>query len=70
MNVREIEPIIRIVLYIVAGYMIHAGLPKEIADMLIVDPVLFETISQVIGLVIAGVTFVWWRLAKMWGRET
>lgn len=70
MNVSEFEPVIRISLFVASGYLINAGLPPEMANMIISDPVIFEAVSQVVGLLVAGVTFAWWRLAKRWGRAT
>ena len=70
MNLSEFEPVIRISLFVASGYLFNAGLPPEIASGILNDPVIFEAVSQVIGLVVAGATFVWWRLAKRWGRAT
>ena len=57
----------RIILYIVAGALLGAGwINDEIARYIRVD----ADVQVLAGGVIAGLTVVWWRIAKRFGWAT
>lgn len=59
--------IARILLYILAGVLLNAGwVNDEIADFIRLDP----DVQMIVGGAVAGVTLVWWRLAKRFGWST
>lgn len=66
----ELQPIIRIGLYILAGYMARAGLPPEVTSIVTTDPAMAELFGHALGGVIAGVALIWWRIAKRLGLAT
>lgn len=68
--ISELQPFIRIALYMVAGYLARAGLPQNVVDVVTTDPAFAEVIGQVLAAVIAGVTLLWWRIAKRLGLAT
>lgn len=70
MRVTELEPVIRIGLFVASGYLIRDGLPPEIGTYIANDPIVLEVVSQVIGYAVAGLTLIWWQVAKALGRAT
>lgn len=62
---------IRIALYLVAGWLYGSGLiGEEVKDLVTTDPLLVESIEAGLSIVIAGVSVIWWRLAKRLGWST
>ena len=59
--------IARIILYIIAGALLNAGwINDEIADFIGLD----SDIQMLAGGALAGLTMVWWRVAKRFGWAT
>ena len=59
--------IARIILYIIAGALLNAGwINDEIADFIRLD----SDIQMLAGGALAGLTMVWWRVAKRFGWAT
>ena len=57
----------RIILYIVAGALLNAGwISDEIASYIRVD----GDVQMLAGGAVAGLTLVWWRIAKRFGWNT
>ena len=66
----ELLPFVRILLYVVSGYLLNNGLPPEAAKIITHDPLVAEVVSNVLAALIAGGTLLWWRLAKRFGWAT
>lgn len=63
--------IIRILLYIVAGYLLRGGwIPQDFADDISNNDELLSLLEVGAGMVIAAGTALWWRLAKRFGWKT
>jgi len=60
----EMQPLIRIALYIAAGYLANAGLPAELVQLVSTDPAIADLIGQAAASLVALVGLVWWRIAK------
>jgi hypothetical protein len=60
----ELQPFIRIALYIAAGYLANAGLPAELVQLVSTDPAIADLIGQAAAGLVALVGLVWWRIAK------
>jgi len=60
----EMQPLIRIALYIAAGYLANAGLPAELVQLVSTDPAIADLIGQAAAGLVALVGLVWWRIAK------
>ena len=60
----EMQPLIRIALYIGAGYLAKAGLPPELVHLISNDPGMIDLIGQAAASLVALVGLVWWRIAK------
>lgn len=63
-------PLIRIFLYLFAGWLSSHGLPPEAARILTEDPAMLELATQAVAALIALVTMLWWRVAKKLGWST
>lgn len=61
---KEFTPLIRIGLYMLAGWLSSHGLPKEAANIISNDPMMLELATQAVAAGIAIVTMIWWRIAK------
>lgn len=66
----EFQPIIRIGMYLLAGYLVNNGLPPDLAAMITTDPAILEMLSVALGALVAGMAPVWWRVAKWLGWAT
>lgn len=66
----EFVVLIRIALYVVAGYLLNAGLPPDLVQMITTDPGTVELISQALAATLALVVYFWSRLAKRFGWAT
>jgi len=66
----EVAPHIRILLYIVGSLLASHGVPREISSYISTDPAVFELASQVVGFLLAGGAYVFWRIAKRFGWNT
>ena len=62
---------IRILLWIVTGALLSSGwITQELRDSVTNDPQAAAYVQTVLSGAVAGVTWVWWRLAKRWGLST
>lgn len=66
----ELQPLIRIALYIAAGYLANAGLPVELVQLISTDPSIADLLGQAAAGLIALLTMAWWRIAKRMGWRT
>jgi hypothetical protein len=66
----ELQPFIRIALYIAAGYLANAGLPAELVQLVSTDPSIADLMGQAAAGLIAVLTMAWWRIAKRMGWRT
>jgi hypothetical protein len=66
----EITPLIRIGLYILAGWLSSHGLPPQAANIITTDPALLELVAQGVAALVAFLTLAWWRIAKRFGWST
>lgn len=66
----EFLPLIRILLGWAGIWLASRGLPPEIAHALANDPAVADAIALVLGLLLAGVQLIWWRIAKRMGWAT
>lgn len=66
----EVVVLVRIGLYVLAGYLTAAGLPAPVVDFLTTDPGVAELAAQIVAGVIAAVVYLWSRLAKRLGWAT
>jgi hypothetical protein len=66
----ELVPWVRILLYIVAGYLLNKGLPPQAASIITDDPLVLEAVSNFLAGAITILTVMWWRLAKRFGWAT
>lgn len=62
--------VVRILLYIGAGYLLRAGLPPEVVAMLTDDPAISELLAAAVSGIVAGLTFWWSRRVKRVGGVT
>lgn len=63
-------PLIRIALYLIAGWLKGRGLPEPIADFLSSDPTTISLVTDLLAAAVAGVALLWWRLARRLGWAT
>ncbi|MHA7852184.1 hypothetical protein [Roseovarius sp.] len=70
MTVSDFQPLIRIGLYILAGWLSAHGLPPQAVAILSTDPAMIELASQLAAALVASVSLVWWRIAKRIGGAT
>ncbi|MAU21104.1 MAG: hypothetical protein CMH13_11295 [Martelella sp.] len=62
---------VRILLYIVAGWMLSSGLiNKEVERIITTDPVIATGVQALLGSAVALATGYWWKLAKRFGWKT
>jgi hypothetical protein len=66
----EITPLVRIALYILAGWLSARGLPPQAATILTTDPAMIELATQAIAGAITALALTWWRIAKRLGWST
>jgi len=66
----EITPLVRIALYILAGWLSAYDLPPEAQRIFTTDPAMIELATQAVAAGVAGLTAVWWRVAKRFGWST
>lgn len=66
----ELMVLVRIGLYILAGYLTAAGLPPEVVQVITSDPAVAGLISQAVGAALAGLVYLWSRIAKKLGWTT
>lgn len=66
----EITPLVRIGLYILAGWLSAHGLPPQAQAVLTTDPAMIELTTQLVAAAVAGVSLIWWRVAKRLGWST
>lgn len=60
----------RIILYIISGWLMSSGrINAELRDMLN-DPQAADMLQPVFGTLVAGSSWVWWRIAKRFGWAT
>lgn len=63
--------LVRILLYIAAGWLSNSGyINEEIKSLITNDPEVAFALQVVVSGMIAGATAAWWRLAKRWGWQT
>lgn len=63
--------VIRIILYIVAGYLLRGGwIPEDVAEQISNNEELVLLLEAGVGVVVTAGTVLWWRLAKRWGWST
>jgi len=62
---------IRILLWIGTGALLSSGwITEELRARVLDDPQAAAYVQTVLSGAVAGVTWVWWRLAKRWGLST
>lgn len=66
----ELTVLVRIGLYVLAGYLTAAGLPPEVVQVVTSDPGVAGLLSQAVGAVLAGLVYAWSRIAKRLGWAT
>lgn len=66
----EFVVLIRIALYVIAGYLLKAGLPPELVTMITTDPGTIEILSQALAGFLALAVYLWSRFAKRLGWAT
>lgn len=66
----DLTPLIRIALYIIAGYLAGHGLPPAAARIITDDPAMLMLASDALAALIAAVTLLWWRIARRFGWAT
>lgn len=66
----ELIPFIRIGLYIAAGWLGSAGLPPDAVTIITTDPAIVDVLSQASAALVAGLTIIWWRIARLFGWAT
>lgn len=66
----ELIVLVRIGLYIVAGYLASAGLPHEVVQIITTDPSVANLIGQALAAGIALLVYLWSRIAKRLGWTT
>lgn len=66
----ELVVIVRIGLYFLAGWMASAGLPASMVEMITQDPGLAHAASQAVAAALAGLVYLWSRVAKRLGWAT
>lgn len=66
----EVTVIVRIVLYIAAGWLAGKGVPPELAHFISSDPDVLGLVSELLGGVMVLLSLLWWRLAKRFGWST
>lgn len=63
--------VIRIILYIIAGYLLRGGwIPEDVAEQISNNEELVLLLEAGVGVVVTAGTVLWWRLAKRWGWKT
>lgn len=67
---KEITPLIRIALYIIAGWLAGHGMPPQAVAIITGDPTIAVLVSDVLAAIIIAVAALWWRLAKRFGWAT
>ena len=66
----ELTVFVRILMYVAAGYLLNAGLPPTLVDMITSDPGMADLVSQAISALLALLVYLWSRLAKRMGWTT
>lgn len=66
----ELTVFVRILMFIGAGYLLNAGLPPALVDIITTDPGMADLVSQAITALLALVVYLWSRLAKRMGWTT
>lgn len=62
---------VRIILYILAGWLFASGhINDEIRQLMTTDPDVAALVQAGIAAVTAGVSWLWWQLAKRFGWST
>lgn len=63
--------LVRIVLYVAAGWLSNSGyINEEIKSLITNDPEVAFGVQVALSGMIAGATAAWWRLAKRFGWAT
>lgn len=70
MKLADLQPLIRIGLYILAGWLAGYGLPPQAAAIISTDPAVLELVSQIIATLVTAASLWWWRIAKRTGGAT
>lgn len=70
MSTASIQPLVRIGLYALSGYLAGAGLPEPAADLISTDPAVAAAVTDAVAAVLAGLVVVWWRVAQHLGWAT
>ena len=66
----EFTVFVRIALFIASGYLLNAGLPPALVEMITNDPGTAEMVSQAIAAALALLVYLWSRLARWMGWST
>lgn len=66
----ELVVLVRIGLYFLAGWLASNGLPASIVEMITQDPSVADALSQAIAAALAGLVYLWSRIAKRFGWAT
>lgn len=67
---KEITPLIRIALYVLAGWLAGRGLPPQAVAIITGDPAIAGLVTEVLAALMFAVAALWWRLAKRFGWAT
>ncbi|MET3601060.1 hypothetical protein [Martelella mangrovi] len=62
---------VRILLYIVSGWMVSSGLiNEEVKRIITTDPAVADGVQAVLAGLLTTATVYWWRLARRFGWKT
>lgn len=67
---RELTPLIRIGLYVLAGYLAGKGLPPAAGRIITDDPAMLMLVSDALAALIGALSLMWWRVARRFGWST
>lgn len=59
----------RTLLFIISGFLTARGLPTDVS-MIVTEPTVVLAAETVVGVMLGGLTFLFWRLAKRFGWRT
>ncbi len=62
---------VRILLYIVSGWMVSSGLiNEEVKRIITTDPAIADGVQLVLAALVSSISLYWWKLAKRFGWKT
>ncbi|WP_319519710.1 hypothetical protein [uncultured Martelella sp.] len=62
---------VRILLYIVSGWMVSSGLiNEEVKRIITTDPAVADGVQLVLAGLVSSISLYWWKLARRFGWKT